>query len=87
MIEDGHVLGTVYDETVMKKLLTREASLAQPTREVIDVALSSLEAKEDISELYKQLTVGHNAVVVVRDEEAIGVLTKMGVIAHLSRKA
>jgi len=87
VIEDGHVLGTVYDDTVMKKLLTREASLAQPTQEVMDVALPSLEAKADISELYKQLTMGHNAVVVVRDGEAIGVLTKMDVIAHLSRKA
>jgi cystathionine beta-synthase len=86
VIEEGHVLGTVYEDTVMKKLLTREASLSQPTQEVMDVALPSLEAKADISELYKQLTVGHNAVVVVRDGEAVGVLTKMDVIAHLSRK-
>ena len=26
VIEDGHVLGTIYDDTVMKKLLTRETS-------------------------------------------------------------
>jgi len=87
VIEEGHVLGTVYDDTVMKKLLTRVASLSQPTQEVMDVALPNLEAKADISELYKQLTAGHNAVVVVRDGKAIGVLTKMDVIAHLSMRS
>jgi cystathionine beta-synthase len=87
VIEEGHVLGTVYDDTVMKKLLTREASLSQPTQEVMDVALPSLDAKANISELYKQLTAGHNAVVVVRGGKAVGVLTKMDVIAHLSIRA
>jgi cystathionine beta-synthase len=87
VIEEGHVLGTVYDDTVMKKLLTREASLGQPSQEVMDAALPSLDSKADISELYKQLTAGHNAVVIVRDGEAIGVLTKMDVIAHLSKSA
>ena len=87
VIEEGHVLGTVYDDTVMKKLLTREASLGQPSQEVMDAALPSLDSRADISELYKQLTAGHNAVVVVRDGKAVGVLTKMDVIAHLSKRA
>jgi cystathionine beta-synthase len=86
VVEEGHVLGTVYDDTVMKKLLTREASLSQPAQEVMDVALPSLDSKAEISELYKQLTAGHNAVVVTRDGKAVGVLTKMDVIAHLSRR-
>jgi len=86
VIEEGHVLGTIYDDTVMKKLLTREASLSQPSQEAMDAALPSLDSKTDISELYKQLTAGHNAVVVVRDGKAIGVLTKMDVIAHLSKR-
>lgn len=28
VIEEGHVLGTVYDGTVMRKLLTNDASLS-----------------------------------------------------------
>jgi cystathionine beta-synthase len=87
VIEEGHVLGTVYDDTVMKKLLTREASLSQPCQEAMDTALPSLDSKADISELYKQLTAGHNAVVITRDGKAVGVLTKMDVIAHLSKRA
>jgi cystathionine beta-synthase len=87
VVEEGHVLGTVYDDTIMKKLLTREASLAQPTQEVMDAALPSLEAKADIADLYRELTMGHNAVVVIRNGKAIGVLTKMDVIAHLSKRA
>jgi cystathionine beta-synthase len=86
VVEDGHVLGTVYDDTVMKKLLTREASLSQPAQEVMDVAPPSLDSTADISELYKQLTAGHNAIVVVHDGKAIGVLTKTDVIAHLSKR-
>jgi len=80
------VLGTVYDDTVMKKLLTREASLAQPTQEVMDVPLPSVDSRAQISELYRQLTSGHNAVVVHSEGKAVGVLTKMDVITHLSKK-
>jgi cystathionine beta-synthase len=86
VVEEGHVLGTVHDDTVMKKLLTRAASLNQPVQEAMDEALPTIDAKAEISELYKQLTTGHNAVVVMRDGKAIGVLTKMDVIAHLSKK-
>jgi cystathionine beta-synthase len=86
VIEEGHVLGTVYDDTVMKKLLTREVSLGQPSQEVMDTALPSLDSKADISELYRHLSAGHNAVVVTCDGKAIGVLTKMDVIAHISKR-
>jgi cystathionine beta-synthase len=85
VVEEGHVLGTVHDDTVMRKLLTREASLKQPVQEVMDSPLPTIEAKAEISELYRQLTGGQNAVVVVQDGKATGVLTKMDVIAHLSK--
>ena len=84
VIEEGHILGTVYDDTIMKKLLTREASLSQPAQQVMDAALPTLESKADIAELYRELTAGHNAVVVVQNGKAIGVLTKMDVITRLS---
>jgi cystathionine beta-synthase len=87
VVEEGHVLGTVYDDTVMRKLLTKEASFSQPTQEVMDAALPSIESKAEIPELYKQLIRGHNAVVVVQDGKAVGVLTKMDVITHLSKRA
>jgi len=86
LIEEGHVLGTVYDDTVMKKLLTMEATLSQPTQEVMDVALPSVDGRADISELYRQLTAGHNAVVVTQGGRAVGVVTKMDVITHSSRR-
>ncbi|MGA2973380.1 MAG: cystathionine beta-synthase [Candidatus Bathyarchaeia archaeon] len=86
VVEEGHVLGTVHDDTIMKKLLTREASLTQSVQEIMDQPLPTINAKAEISDLYKQLTGEHNAVVVVQDGKAIGVLTKMDVISHLSRR-
>ncbi len=86
VVEEAHVLGTVHEDTVMKKLLTKEASLKQPVQEVMDPPLPTIEAKAEISELYRQLTGYHNAVVVVREGKAIGVLTKMDVIVHLSKR-
>ena len=86
VIEEGHVLGTVHDDTVMKKLLTKEVSIRQSVQEVMDAPLPTINAASDLSELYKQLTGDHNAVVVARDGKAIGVLTKMDVIAYLSRR-
>ena len=86
VIEGGHVLGTVHDDTVMKKLLTREASFQQPVQELMDAPLPTIDAKADLSELYRQLTGDHNAVVVVRGGKAVGVLTKMDIITHLSRR-
>jgi predicted transcriptional regulator len=53
VVEEGHVLGTIYDDTVLKKLLRREASLSQPTQEVMDSALPSVDSVADISELYR----------------------------------
>ncbi len=86
VIEEGHVLGTVHDDTVMKKLLTKEASLAQSVQEVMDQPLPTIDARAEISDLYKQLSGEHNAVVVVQDSKATGVLTKMDVITHLSKR-
>jgi cystathionine beta-synthase len=86
VVEEGHVLGTVHDDTIMKKLLTKEASLAQPVQEVMDQPLPTIDANTEITELYKQLSGEHNAVVVVREGRAVGVLTKMDVITHLSRR-
>jgi predicted transcriptional regulator len=71
----------------MRKLLTKDTSLSQPIQEVMDTALPSIESKAEIPELYKQLTSGHNAVVVVQDGKAVGVLTKKDVITHLSKRA
>jgi cystathionine beta-synthase len=85
VVEAGHVLGTIYDDTVMKKLLTREVSLAQPVEEVMGIAIPGVDSKAEISELYRQLTSGHNAVVVLLEGKAVGVLTKMDVITHLSK--
>lgn len=70
----------------MKKLLTREASLTQPVQEVMDSPLPTIDSKADIAELYRQLTGEHNAVVVVQAGKALGVLTKMDVVTHLSKK-
>jgi cystathionine beta-synthase len=86
VVEEGHALGTVHDDTIMKKLLTKEASLTQSVQEIMDQPLPTIDAKAEISDLYKQLTGEHNAVVVVQDGKAIGVLTKMDVISHLSRR-
>jgi predicted transcriptional regulator len=54
--------------------------MAQPTREVMDVVLSSVDSNADISELYRQLTNGHNAVVVLGEGKAVGVPTKTHVM-------
>jgi len=86
VVEEGHVLGTVHDDTVMRKLLTKEVSLNQPVQEIMDEPLPTIDADADISELYRHLTGDYNAVVVVRDAVAVGVLTKMDVITHLSKK-
>jgi cystathionine beta-synthase len=86
VVEEGHVLGTVHDDTVMKKLLTKEVSLNQPVQEVMDAPLPTIEAGAEIAELYKRLTGEQNAVVVTQNSKAIGVLTKMDVITHLSRR-
>lgn len=52
----------------------------------MDQPLPTIDARAEISGLYKQLTGEHNAVVVVRDGKAVGVLTKMDVISHLSKR-
>jgi cystathionine beta-synthase len=86
VVEEGHVLGTVHDDTVMRRLLTKEVSIRQSVQEVMDAPLPTIDSSADLSELYKQLTGDHNAVVVAREGKAVGVLTKMDIIAYLSRR-
>jgi cystathionine beta-synthase len=86
VVEEGHVLGTVHDDTVMKKLLTKQVSFNQPVQEVMDAPLPTIDAQSGLSELYRQLVGDHNAVVVVKKGQAFGVLTKMDVISHLSKQ-
>jgi cystathionine beta-synthase len=87
VVEEGHVLGTVHDDTVMKKLLTKQVSFNQPVQEVMDAPLPTIDAQSGLSELYRQLVGDHNAVVVMKKGQAFGVLTKMDVISHLSKQA
>lgn len=85
VVEEGHVLGTVHDDTIMKKLLTKQVSFSQPVQEIMDIPLPTIDAEEGLPVLYKQLIGDHNAVVVVKKGKAVGVLTKMDVISHLSK--
>jgi len=56
VLKDDHLLSTVHDDTIMRRLLTREVSLSQPVQEVMDAPLPTIEADADVSELYKRLT-------------------------------
>jgi predicted transcriptional regulator len=51
----------------------------------VDALLSSIEVDAEFPELYKRLAGSRNAIVVVKNGQAIGVLTKMDVITHLSK--
>jgi len=87
VVEEGHVLGTVHDDMIMRRLLTRQASIQQPVQEVMSEPLPTIEGDAEIAELYRRLAGEHNAIVVTKEGRAVGVLTKMDVIAHLSQRA
>ncbi|HNX34223.1 MAG TPA: cystathionine beta-synthase [Kiritimatiellia bacterium] len=85
VIENHAVVGSLNESSVMKTLHDGIQPDVQEIRAVMGAPLPSLDEAADLSEAYRLLFAGAPAIVVTRDRQPHGVVTRFDVIAQLSR--
>ncbi len=83
--DNGDVIGMVYEIDLLRALAARTGSLDDPVRQVAERQISKVSPDEPISHLAEIFTEQGDAVLVMRDNNLIGVLTKIDLITYLAR--
>jgi cystathionine beta-synthase len=83
--DNGDVIGMVYEIDLLRALAARTGGLDDPVREVAERQISRVSPDEPISHLAEIFTEQGDAVLVMRDNNLIGVLTKIDLITYLAR--
>jgi cystathionine beta-synthase len=85
-VKDGaEVIGMVYEIDLLRALAARTGGLDDPVRDVAERQISRVGPEEPISRLAEIFTEKGEAVLVMRDNELVGVLTKIDLITYLAR--
>lgn len=85
VVENGTVVGSLNESSVMKALHDGLQPEVQEVRGVMGAPLPVLDENADLSEAYRLLFAGAPAIVVTRGREPYGVVTRFDVISQLSR--
>ena len=86
VIENGTIVGSLNESSVMKALHDGLQPEVQEVRGVMGASLPALDETSDLSEAYRLLFGGAPAIVVTRDRKPYGVVTRFDVITQLSKK-
>jgi len=80
----GRIVGSMNEVAVMQLVYDQADIVHAHVKDVMGRPFSLLEEREPVEKAYKELTLGHSAIVVALRGKPIGVLTKMDLIAYLS---
>ena len=84
VVDDGEMVGSINEVAVMQLIYDHADVAHQPVEDVMARPFPVLDENEEVERAYKELSIGHAAVVVARKGSPIGVLTKMDIITYLS---
>jgi cystathionine beta-synthase len=84
VVERGEMVGSINEVAVMQLIYDHADVAHQPVKEVMARPFSVLDEMDEVEKAYKELSLGHGAVVVARKGSPVGVLTKMDIISYLS---
>ena len=83
--ENGGIVGMVYEIDVLRALATRSGGLDDPVRDVAERDISLISADEPVSHLARIFSDTGSAVLVMKDDELLAVLTRIDLISYLAR--
>lgn len=86
VVENGAVVGLVNEEILVKLLHDNISPNNTPVSKIMGASLPQLEEKTDASELYRILMAGYNGVVVLKNKEIIGLVTKIDFVNFWTEK-
>ncbi len=84
VVENGEVVGSINEVAVMQLIFDHADVVHGLIKDVMGRPFPLLDEREELTRAYKELSLGHQAVVVGHEGKAIGVLTKMDIINYLS---
>jgi cystathionine beta-synthase len=84
VMQDGEMVGSVNEVAVMQLIYDRADIVHAEVKDVMGRPFPLLDEREEVDRAYKQLSLGHAAVVVGHEGKPIGLLTKMDIINYLS---
>ncbi|HME80520.1 MAG TPA: cystathionine beta-synthase [Candidatus Eremiobacteraceae bacterium] len=84
VVNGGEMVGSINEVAVMQLIYDRADVAHQPVKDVMARPFPVLDEFDQVERAYKELSLGHGAVVVSRKGLPTGVLTKMDIISYLS---
>jgi predicted transcriptional regulator len=78
------MVGSINEVAVMQLIFDHADIVHGEVQDVMGRPFPLLDEKEEVARAYKELSLGHAAIVVGHEGKAIGVLTKMDIINYLS---
>jgi cystathionine beta-synthase len=84
VMDKGEMVGSINEVAVMQLIFDRADIVHAEVKDVMARPFPLLDEREELDQAYKQLSLGHAAIVVVREGKPVGVLTKMDMINYLS---
>jgi len=84
VVANGDMVGSINEVAVMQLIFDHADIVHGEVKDVMGRPFPLLDEKEEVARAYKELSLGHAAIVVGREGKAIGVLTKMDIINYLS---
>jgi cystathionine beta-synthase len=84
VVDSGDMVGSINEVAVMQLIFDHADIVHAEVKDVMGQPFPLLDEKDEVARAYKELSLGHAAIVVAHEGKAIGVLTKMDIINYLS---
>ncbi len=85
--DNGDIIGMVFEIDLLRALAARTGGPDDPVRDVAERQISKVGPDEPLSRLAEIFTEKAEAVLVMRDNDLLGIVTKIDLISHLARSA
>jgi cystathionine beta-synthase len=84
VVDKGQMVGSINEVAVMQLIFDHADIVHGEVKDVMGRPFPLLDEKDELAQAYRELSLGHAAIVVGHEGKAIGVLTKMDIINYLS---
>jgi cystathionine beta-synthase len=85
--DNGDIVGMVFEIDLLRALAARTGGPDDPVRDIAERQVSKISPDEPISRLAEMFTEKSEAVLVMREDKLLGILTKIDLISFLARSA
>jgi cystathionine beta-synthase len=86
VLENGAIIGSIQESNILNKIFENMNITGKQIRELMSPPFPTASSEEKVSQVYKKLSGGNPAVVVLENKTPVGLITKMDLITFLGGK-